>query len=131
MEIKDNKIIILEKDKKNFKDIHTRCIENNIPFVSFHLPENESITTFIQKNSFPRQLSSLKEINDAKGFIITPFLSKTGIYSFILEPDHVFENGHFPPEFMSQLAEVKLFSKVEYLNGKGISSITKTNSSLR
>ncbi len=100
--------------------IHDVCIQNNIPFVSYKLPRETGINTLLQTSGFPRKLSSLRELNRASGFVITPFFNRIHNSSYILEPDVAISDDNFDPQLPGRLNKVSLFNTVEYLNGKGI-----------
>lgn len=123
MDIKEKKGI--QTEIKDLHVLHSLCFRKNIPFVSYRPPENSCIKTLLQTGSYPEKLSSLKNIYNTRGFIISPFQNKAGNTSFILEPDIEIENDHFDSVILSALEKNKNFSNVGYLNGKELIPVTK------
>lgn len=67
--------------------LQQKCLESNIPFVTYCLPQQKEIVTMIQYRNPPRKLESIKQINKQKGFIIAPFHEEENFPVFFLEPD--------------------------------------------
>lgn len=107
-------------DKFSLNQLQEVCFNNNIPFVSFRTPHGNSIKTLLQIQNYPRELSSLKELNNIKGFVITPFLNKQKNASFVLEPDMVVGDKEIDHELIEKLKSIRHYKSVEYLNGQGI-----------
>jgi len=78
--------------KNGLSQIHQLCIERNLPFVSFRLPQDSHATTYIQRGLGDRK-GSLKEIAAESGFIMAPFDTHNGHPYLTVRPDVVLE-GH-------------------------------------
>ena len=101
-------------------ELQNICFKNNIPFVSFRSPQSNTIRTLLQLKNLPRELHTLRELNDLSGFIITPFFNKSRNTSFVLEPD-VFVDAHdIDRNLIASLKDIRLYQTVEFLNGKEI-----------
>ncbi len=106
--------------KNNLTRLQRICFENNIPFVSFRSPQSSTIKTFIQSETSPRKLHTIRELNDLSGFIITPFFNQSKNASFVLEPDVVIEAHQISRDLLDHLRRIRHFRVVENLNGRGI-----------
>jgi isochorismate synthase len=106
--------------KNHLTELHSICFKNNIPFVSFRSPQSNSIRTLLQLSNFPRELHTLRELNDLSGFIITPFFNKSKNTSFVLEPDIVVDAPEIERNLLLRLEGIRHYRTVEYLNGKDI-----------
>ncbi|MBN2215367.1 MAG: chorismate-binding protein [Bacteroidales bacterium] len=106
--------------KENYlKDLHQICFKNNIPFVSFRSPQSNGIKTLVQFKGIPRELKSLRELNELSGFIITPFFNDSRDASFVLEPDVVVDAYNMNGKLADSLKQIRQYRSVEYLNGRG------------
>lgn len=71
------------------------CLEKNIPFVSFRLPEEKNIKTIIQLSGKFSLFESLKEVIGKSGFIYAPFHRKTNFPVVLFEPELIVDNDNF------------------------------------
>jgi len=85
-------------------ELHKRCIEKNLPFVTFRLPRQEVHTTYIQTSPHKIEWSGLNEISAKKGFIMAPFDTRNGWKYLMVKPD-IIVSGESGLE--SALQEVK------------------------
>jgi isochorismate synthase len=67
--------------------LQNKCLNGNIPFVTYCLPKQKDIVTMVQYRSKPIKLESLKQINKKKGFVIAPFKENESFPLYFLEPD--------------------------------------------
>jgi isochorismate synthase len=92
----------LKKKIVGVNDILKVCFEQNVPFVSYSLPNSGMRITLIQYRTFPRVIQSFSDIHKWKGFIIAPFDGKGDLPAFILEPDEII-SGHVSEELLRQI----------------------------
>ena len=90
--------------------LHYVCMHQNIPFVSFRLPQHQAITTLVQHTKFPEQITDLSTLNALEGFIIAPFSEAEGYKSFLLQPDLQFKDDNVSDELLSELSRCTLFA---------------------
>ncbi len=67
--------------------LQNKCLNGNIPFVTYCLPKQKEIITMIQHRSKPARLESLKQINKRHGFVIAPFNENENFPVYFIEPD--------------------------------------------
>lgn len=65
------------------------CLQHNLPFFSYRMPNEQTISTGIQLSSEIKEIDSLESIN---GFIIQPFDSKSRVKPAIIMADISFSN---------------------------------------
>jgi isochorismate synthase len=106
--------------KNNLQELQRICFKNNIPFVSFRLPQENTIKTLVQTKNLPRELHTIRELNDLSGFVITPFFNKSKNASFVLEPDMILDLLKIDDNVLDKLKSIRHYTSVEFLNGKGI-----------
>ena len=90
------------------------CLEKDIPCVSYQMPGESAITTFIQYKGTPRRLMSSKCLTRAKGFVIAPFDSDESFPSILLEPDFI-HTGNGPVDEI-----IKILNQCSHNQGKEI-----------
>ena len=73
----------------NRAEIHSICIDKNIPFATFRLPGQEGFTTYIQKSPQSKEWKSIQDITEKKGFIMAPFDTRNGKKYIMVKPDIV------------------------------------------
>ncbi len=72
------------------QSLHQTCKKQNFSFVSFALPYNDKVKTFVQYASKPCVLNGFENIEQESGFLFAPFtIDKHGAY--LIEPDAVFD----------------------------------------
>jgi isochorismate synthase len=96
-------INLLKKKIFNINDVLKICLEQNVPFVSYCLPNNHALTTLVQYKTFPRVIRNFSDVHEWKGFVIAPFDMKGELPAFILEPDEIITSGHVSEELLRRL----------------------------
>ncbi|NDP20635.1 MAG: isochorismate synthase [Paludibacter sp.] len=89
------------------------CLKKNIPFASYRLPQDVEITTLIQCNSMPEELTSMNNVENKSGFIVAPFFCNENHAGYILSPDTIFHTDTIDSEFIEKLALNENFALVE------------------
>lgn len=89
--------------------LHNVCLHQNIPFVSYRLPLHSAITTLVQYESFPQVIDNIEELNNAEGFVVSPFTSTAGLKTYLLQPDFQFKDNNVSTDIISELSTVSQF----------------------
>src|ERR1035437_6281205 len=97
--------------------LQTVCLEQNIPFASYRLPEESEITTLVQQGSFPEKLNLKEQLDQKSGFIIAPFFESAEHATFLLNPDDIFHNDKINPEYIESLSRNTRFNLLEKPTG--------------
>ncbi len=80
------------------------CLEKNIPFVSFRLPGESNIQTWIQRSGKFNFFESIHEVNDKAGFVYAPFHRRTNFPLAFFEPELVYENESFEESLINEVS---------------------------
>jgi len=80
------------------------CLEKNIPFVSFRLPNETVIRTWIQLSGQFNFVEYFHEVADQPGFVYAPFHRKTNFPVVFFEPEIVIENENFKDSLISEIS---------------------------
>ena len=80
------------------------CLQKNIPFVSFRLPGEKIIKTWVQVSGKFNFHENIHEVIDKTGFIYAPFHRKTNFPILFFEPELVFENEGFDKNLIEALS---------------------------
>ena len=81
------------------------CLEKNIPFVTFRLPDEDSIKTWIQLSGKFNLLENLLEVADKSGFVYAPFHRKTNFPVIFFEPDLIIEKEDFDESLIKEISD--------------------------
>lgn len=81
------------------------CIEKNIPFVSFRLPNESKIITWVQRSGKFNFVEQFNEISNQSGFVYAPFHRNTNFPLVFFEPELIFENEGFEDTLISEISE--------------------------
>lgn len=111
---------------KPLKNLQAVCLKQNIPFVSFRLPFNEQIVTFIQHDSFPEKLDTIHDIDEKVGFVMAPFDENTGHATHFMKPNSIVFPDEIDSDYIQKLSKNNRFLSVEKLSEKDIESSTST-----
>lgn len=91
------------------------CLEKNIPFVSFRLPNESNIKTWIQRSGKFNFVEQFDEIANQSGFVYAPFHRKTNFPIVFFEPELIFENDNFEDSLIKEISEKEpLYPEYEY-----------------
>jgi isochorismate synthase len=83
------------------------CLEKNIPFVSFRLPNETAIQTWVQHSGKFNFVEHIQEIADQSGFIYAPFHRRTNFPIVFFRPELVFENDNFNSTVIDEISNKK------------------------
>lgn len=78
------------------QEIYRILLDRNITFVTFRLPKNSSVTTYIQTKPETIQWKSIHDITEKKGFIMAPFDTRNGKKYIMVRPDLCFDDEPDP-----------------------------------
>lgn len=81
------------------------CLKQNIPFVSYRLPNESSIISLVQQYSTPRKLNDLQDIDCKTGFIVSPFTGSDTYGTYFLEPDSVHISNDIKDKILLQFSQ--------------------------
>lgn len=93
----------------NLNKLLTTLLKQHIPFVAFRLPKTAEIQVFIQQNSFPEKLTTLENLDDKKGFVVSPFYRKSNHPIVFLQPDLMLNQENITDEILSDLPDNNRF----------------------
>ncbi len=81
------------------------CLKNNIPFVSYSLPGDFNIKTWVQLSGKFNFYESIHDVIDLTGFVYAPFHRKTNFPIVFFEPELIFENDDFDESLIDELSQ--------------------------
>jgi isochorismate synthase len=81
------------------------CLEKNIPFVSFRLPDENAVRTMIQLSGKFNLFETFQEAADRSGFVYAPFHRKTDCPVVLFEPELIIENDNFNDSLLNEISE--------------------------
>lgn len=96
----------IKKSVKSIGESISVCLDNNLTFAAYRLPNHSEKLMMVQKSQVTEQVLNLSNVTSLRGFLITPFLrsEKTPIY--IIKPDFYF-NGEIPDDQFEKIREIK------------------------
>ena len=94
---------------ENFKALINTCINYNIPFVAYSLPQQVNAVTLVQFNSFPRRIEIESHLEERKGFIIAPFNENNDSCTYLIEPDITLNSKDVNKEIIQHLSTINRF----------------------
>ncbi len=106
-------------------NLQTTCLKRRIPFVSFRLPIETEITTLVQYQSFPQKISSLDEIGENSGFVISPFFENEKHGTYFLKPDVIALSTEIQASLISMLRSNSNFLTSKTSNINNLNSTSK------
>ena len=99
---------------KGLIKIHGVCIAKNLPFVTFHLPQQELSTTYIQTTPGNVQWKSILDISGETGFIMAPFDTRNGHRYILVKPDLVIDTGDISRETVNMVESLDLRPQAQW-----------------
>lgn len=103
--------------------LHQICFSKGIPFASFHEPKSKRITTFIQHSKQPHKLTSLAELDSAKGFVASPFNQAGPTY--VIDPDMVHTSHKRVKEILHTLSQATASNGAQALPAESLYESSK------
>ena len=83
------------------------CLEKQIPFVSYRLPDEEQTITWVQRSGGFNLVESIIEVIDLPGFIYAPFHRRTNYPVVFFEPEMIIYNDDFEKELLKSISAQK------------------------
>lgn len=93
------------KTKTQLIKLQNTLLEQNIPFVSYRLPDEVEIVTLVQHHSLPQELNIQDASTENPGFIISPFDESLGDKTFFLRPDCLFFSDDIDDVYIQKLSD--------------------------
>jgi isochorismate synthase len=106
-------MISITETNKSINDLYQVCLQNNIPFVSFSLPQSAEIKTYVQYKTHPRKFNVKNELNKSKGFVFAPFTDSDSFPAYILEPNKIISGNLVNADFLQKLELVTTFQSID------------------
>ncbi len=75
------------------------CLENNLTFAAYRLPNQKKRVMMVQKKSKTEEVINLSKITGLKGFVIAPFMLSEKNRMLLIQPDFYFSDGISEEEF--------------------------------
>ncbi len=82
------------------------CLNNNLTFAAYRLPNHTAQALMVQENSNAEELTDLSEVTSLKGFLVAPFLRSESNRMFVIQPDFYF-SGEVPNEQFDKISNIK------------------------
>ncbi len=102
--------MIFESSKyTRLSELQRVCLKQNIPFVSYRLPQETEIISLVQHHSVPEKLTSLNDIDKKVGFVISPFVENDKSKTYFLEPDCVYFSDEIEDVYLQKLLDNNRF----------------------
>jgi isochorismate synthase len=80
------------------------CLEKNIPFVTYRLPNETKIQTWIQLSGKFNFFEYIHEVENKTGFVYAPFHRKTNFPVVFFEPELIIENEDFENSLIEEIS---------------------------
>jgi len=81
------------------------CLEKNIPFVTFRLPNTNSLQTWIQLSGKFNFVEHIQDVANKSGFVYAPFHRKTNFPIVFFEPELIIENENFEDSLIKEISD--------------------------
>ena len=81
------------------------CLQKNIPFVSYRLPYETAINTWVQLSGKFNFYENIHEVIDKAGFVYAPFHRKINFPIVFFEPELIIENEDFEESLLKEISE--------------------------
>ncbi len=99
-------------DKISLGQFFTYCVERNLPFALYRLPEGKLVKVIAQKKSTLEKIPADNNQNNQKGFLFAPFHENARFSKVVIHPDIFCDEGDLPPlDFASQAIEIRVKGK--------------------
>jgi hypothetical protein len=82
------------------------CLNNNLTFVAYRLPNQTEQVLMVQKNPGAEKVDDLSNVTGLKGFLVAPFLQSEKNHTFIINPDFYF-TGKIPGDQFDKISQLK------------------------
>jgi isochorismate synthase len=82
------------------------CLEKNIPFVSFKLPDARSVHTWVQISGRIFFSESITQTGADSGFVYAPFHRRTNCPVVVFKPEWIFENEDIPEHVFERMVSL-------------------------
>lgn len=89
---------------ESIKEVHKLCLRKNLPFATFRLPHQTTVTTYVQTSSNVHQWNSLNDFSVQKGFVMAPFDTRNGKKYIFIKPDLVIDETNPPGNILDKLS---------------------------
>ncbi len=88
------------------------CIEKGFSFVTYRLPKNTGISTFVQYSKPVVAFQDINSIEGKQGFVVAPFDSHSGHPVYLIQPDIIISGNNFDSQLINELAKSDSITKV-------------------
>ena len=95
-----------KKSVKSIGEAISVCLNNNLTFATYRLPNQSEKAMMIQKSAVAEQVQNLSNVTGLKGFLVVPFLRRGKNHIYIIKPDFYF-NGEIPDDQFDKIQEIK------------------------
>lgn len=80
------------------------CLEKNIPFVSFRLPNVDTIQTWVQLSGKFNLYESFRDVAEKEGFVYAPFHRITNYPVIFFEPETILIDDNFEESLIEEIS---------------------------
>ncbi|HKJ79246.1 MAG TPA: chorismate-binding protein, partial [Prolixibacteraceae bacterium] len=101
---------------KSVEDTLSVCLQNNLTFAAFRLPNKDQAEIIIQKNNGADEVEDLSKVTKLNGFLVAPFLHSNDNRMFIIKPDYYFK-GEIEARQFAKIKKIKHPEKENHLPG--------------
>ena len=96
----------IKKSVKSIGETISVCLNNNLTFAAYRLPNQSEKAMMIQKSAVAEQVQNLSNVTGLNGFLVVPFLRTGKNHIYIIKPDFYF-NGEIPDDQFDKIQEIK------------------------
>ena len=83
---------------QRLNEIYNMCLARNISFVSWRLPNDDTINTLLTRQ---QPVKVFQPVTGYRGFVFAPFAFSEKRQALFFVPDVIFQNDEFPSEFLT------------------------------
>ncbi len=94
---------------KSIQETISVCLQNNLTFAAYRLPNQTQPELIIQKNVEINKIENLSCITDLNGFLVAPFLQSPENPMLVIKPDFYFKDT-VPEEKFYEIEKIKYTS---------------------
>jgi len=80
----------IKESVKSIDETISVCLNNNLTFAAYRLPNQTQKELMVQKSSGAEELTNLSKVTSLKGFLVTPFIQSKKNRIYIIKPDFYF-----------------------------------------
>lgn len=96
----------IKKSVKSIGETISVCINNNLTFAAFRLPNKSQPDLLIQRGYEVKEIQNLSDITKLNGFLVAPFFNTSENRMFLIKPDFYFQKEVSDEKF-EEISQIK------------------------